>query len=83
MVKWDQPRLLPMSIHLTIFYLFPWLFAAIPRSIPAEKRPEKAMGGAGVKKEGKGSPLFHAGRTPDRGIRSLFGFRIVKFGIAA
>jgi hypothetical protein len=58
------------------------LFTAIPGSIPAEKRPEKAMRGAGVKKEGEGPPLFHAGRTPDRGIRSLFGFRIVEFGIA-
>jgi hypothetical protein len=59
------------------------LVAAIPKSIPVEKRPEKAMGGAGVKKEGKGTPLFHSGRTPGRSIRSLFGFSIVKFGIAA
>jgi hypothetical protein len=42
------------------------LVVAIPKSIPAEKRPEKA----------------HADRTPGRSIRSLFGFSIVKFGIA-
>jgi hypothetical protein len=59
------------------------LVVAIPKNVPAEKRPEKAMGGTGVKKEGKGTPLFHAGRTSGRSIRSFFGFSTVKFGIAA
>jgi hypothetical protein len=58
------------------------LFAAIPGSLPAKKRPEKAYGSGGVKKEGKG-PHFFIPTGPPIEVSGLFlVLDIVKFGIA-
>jgi hypothetical protein len=84
--KWSNAINLGSSLHhkhLTIFLPFFLFFAAFPLRIKAEKRPKEGGWGGGGKKEGEGPRFFLADRTPDIVFRSLFGFGIVEFGIAA
>jgi hypothetical protein len=73
---------------LTIFLPFFSFFAAFPLHKEPKRDPKKLMG-SGVaeatwgKNVGEGPHILSHDRTPDICIRSLFGFRIVQFGIAA
>jgi hypothetical protein len=72
-----------LTTYLTIFYLPFLFFSAIPRGYPGRKETQKSNAGCLREKGGGGAPLFPTDRTPDICIRSLFGFGIVEFGIAA